>query len=176
MKSRTLRTTVAAAVVTGLLGTTGCFGSFALTRQLYKFNRDIESRWAEEIVFLALAIFPAYSGAMFLDAVIFNAWDFWGNPNPIRSAGDARFEERSFDVGDERIVIAPLAGRSDGAVEVRRYRGDELVEASFVRVDRQGVGVKTNLEGHELARASLQPDGSVLVEAAATGERVRVAP
>src|SRR5262249_8925874 len=55
---RTALLTLTAATV---LGTSGCFGSFNLTRKLYGFNKDVsKDKFVRELVFLGLNIVPIY--------------------------------------------------------------------------------------------------------------------
>jgi hypothetical protein len=61
----------------------GCFGPFNLTKRLYDWNGDFHGEWAQEGMFLVLAILPAYALCMLGDAIIFNSIEFWGGNNPI---------------------------------------------------------------------------------------------
>ena len=65
------------------LSTSGCFGTFELTRKVYRFNQDVSpNKWVRELVFLVLAIVPVYGLAMFIDAIAVNLIEFWTGRNP----------------------------------------------------------------------------------------------
>ncbi len=68
-----------------LVATTGCTGSFNLTRNLWNWHRDFDSKWTDETLFLVLTIIPVYPVAMLGDAFIFNLIEFWDGSNPVRS-------------------------------------------------------------------------------------------
>ncbi len=75
----------------GLATTTGCFGSFQLTRKLYTFNKNVsQDKWVQELVFLGLLIVPVYSLAGLADAVFANTVEFWTGTNPVASARTLR--------------------------------------------------------------------------------------
>jgi hypothetical protein len=61
----------------------GCYGPFNLTKRVYAWNGEFEGDWAQEGMFLVLAILPVYGFAMLGDALIFNSIEFWGGDNPI---------------------------------------------------------------------------------------------
>jgi hypothetical protein len=64
--------------------TTSCYGPFQATRNLWKWNADVSTnKWAQEGMFLVLAIIPVYGLFMLGDAIIFNSIVFWGGSNPI---------------------------------------------------------------------------------------------
>jgi Domain of unknown function (DUF3332) len=133
----TVRRSVSRVLVLALLAaplaTTGCFGSFHLTRNVYKFNKDVSDqklvRW---LIFLPLTF--VYSGASVLDAVLFNSVEFWTDDNPI-NLGEARsFEGPNGEVarvtprgnGVFDVVVTERSGASHGVTLVR---GDSGVTA-----------------------------------------------
>jgi hypothetical protein len=66
------------------LATSGCFGRFQLTRNLYQFNVDVSpDKWVRWFVFLVLAIVPIYFIAAVVDLVFANSVEFWSGKNPI---------------------------------------------------------------------------------------------
>lgn len=83
--SRVSRGVVLGFATLGLVGSTGCFGSFQATRKLYNFNKGVGDKWVQEVVFLAFSILPIYSIAALGDVVIFNSVEFWTGENPMSS-------------------------------------------------------------------------------------------
>lgn len=65
---------------------TGCTGSFVLTKKVYKFHREQEDKWMDELIFLGAVILPVYGLATLGDAVIFNSIEFWTESNPLEEA------------------------------------------------------------------------------------------
>jgi len=90
MRLATLRRrAVLAVVAVGLVGSTGCLGSFQLTRKLYEFNKGISSqRFIPELIFIPLI--PVYGLALNGDGWIFNTLEFWTGTNPVASARTVR--------------------------------------------------------------------------------------
>ena len=72
-----------AVVVLMAFFTTGCTGSFNLTRKLYNWHRSQSDKWADELCFLLVALTPVYGLATFADAIIFNSIEFWTGKNPV---------------------------------------------------------------------------------------------
>jgi hypothetical protein len=67
-----------------LVGTSGCFGSFNMTRKLYGFNKTVsKDKFVQELVFLGLNVVPIYGIAGFIDVVVGNTVEFWTGTNPI---------------------------------------------------------------------------------------------
>ena len=63
--------------------TTGCTGSFNLTRKVYNFHRSQADKWSDELCFLLVALIPVYSLATLADAIVFNSIEFWTGKNPV---------------------------------------------------------------------------------------------
>ena len=62
----------------------GCFGEFAATRSLYKWNTEVsDSKWLRWLVFLVLIILPVYGLFMLADAIVINTIEFFSGDNPI---------------------------------------------------------------------------------------------
>jgi hypothetical protein len=61
-----------------LLCSTGCLGSFGLTRKVYRFNDRVhDDKWVQEGVFVGLNLVPVYVVACLFDSVFFNSVEFW---------------------------------------------------------------------------------------------------
>ena len=100
LASRTVRVGVATAVIAGYLplSTSGCFGTFSLTRKVYDYNEHVSSdKWTRWGVFLLLNIFPVYAFSTVFDSLFANSVEFWTGENPVTS-------DASPAVGTERIA------------------------------------------------------------------------
>ncbi len=85
------RTAVLAVAAAGLVVTSGCFGSFQLTRKVYNWNKTVSpDKWVQELVFIGLSIVPVYSVAGFADVIFANAVEFWTGTNPVASSQTQR--------------------------------------------------------------------------------------
>jgi hypothetical protein len=61
---------------------TGCMGSWILTKKVYEFNNEVTgNKYANNIIFWLLS--PVYGIAINIDAVILNLVEFWTGSNPI---------------------------------------------------------------------------------------------
>ena len=72
----------------GLLSTTilftSCIGSFSAFNGLRDWNESVtDSKFGNELIFIALWVFPVYGLATLADLVVFNAIEFWDGTNPI---------------------------------------------------------------------------------------------
>ncbi len=169
MRKIRLITLVAFLLITSVVSNS-CYGPFNLTSKLYSWNGDIGSKWSNSAVFFAFWVIPVYETTVFLDAVLFNAIEFWGGNNPISmSEGDKEIQiVRS---GDKEYLITatknmfqieqvkgPQAGEIAEIIFVPgenscylNYQGDNTKLVEYIPVD-DGMD-KVNL---------FMPDGSIL--------------
>ena len=62
---------------------TGCLGSFNLTKKVYNWNKSVGDKFVNELVFIAFLIVPVYSISLFIDGIILNSLEFWTGNNPV---------------------------------------------------------------------------------------------
>lgn len=62
---------------------TSCIGSFSLTNKLLSWNRTIDNKVVNEIVFLAFWILPVYEVSALADILVINSIEFWSGTNPM---------------------------------------------------------------------------------------------
>lgn len=93
--------------------TTGCFGSFQMTRDVYSWNQKVgDNKWSKELVFLLIGpIVPVYGVAVFLDAVFVNSIEFWTGKNPMTSSINVTEK-------DGRKVVQRLQSDAKGRSEI----------------------------------------------------------
>lgn len=153
-----MKRTIAALVLMGFLpvATTGCFGGFQLTRKVYSFNREVSpDKWVRELVFLAMAIFPVYGAATFLDAVVFNSIEFWTGSNPVLAKNGA---SRKITTADGTAI---LTRTSENSLDVR-VRGLDGQEGHFV-MQREGDGFSARTPEGELIARVAEIDGEPML-------------
>jgi hypothetical protein len=63
-------------VALAALPAAGCYGSFGLTKSLYRWNGSVSNKIVRELVFLVFVIIPVYGIALFIDAVLLNLIEF----------------------------------------------------------------------------------------------------
>ena len=92
MRKAPVRRAVLAALAMSTVATSGCFGSFPLTRKMYNWNKGVSSdKWVRELVFVATALLvPVYSVAGLIDVVILNSQEFWTGKSSVASGPDTK--------------------------------------------------------------------------------------
>lgn len=76
--------TVAAVLLcAGSLMFSSCIGSFALTNKLLSWNKQVGSKFVNELVFVAFWILPVYEVSGLADILVINSIEFWSGSNPV---------------------------------------------------------------------------------------------
>ena len=60
-----------------------CIGSFALTNKVLSWNKQIGSKFVNELVFVAFWILPVYEISAIADVLVINTIEFWLGSNPV---------------------------------------------------------------------------------------------
>jgi hypothetical protein len=142
--------------------TTACFGTFALTRKVYDFNRSVSSdKWVRSLMFLVLVIVPVYEIAALIDALFNNAIEFWGGSSPMNlSAGTTRTA-----LGPDGEVMT-MTLRTDGAIDVSILHPDGRLQNMVL--SRSGDVVEArDAEGELVARVGDRAGEPVLLAGSA---------
>ncbi|MBH0208137.1 MAG: DUF3332 family protein [Nitrospira sp.] len=108
--SNVVQRLVTVAVLVGFVTvSTACYGPFALTKNVYRWNsnikgsREVNDKWTKELAFFGLIIVPAYPFSLLLDMFIFNSMHFWTGESPIKESGLERYGTRVATVGETTI-------------------------------------------------------------------------
>jgi len=96
---------IVASMVILALFTTGCTGSFNLTRKVYNWHRSQTDKWSDELCFLLVALTPVYGVATLADAIIFNSIEFWTGKNPIEMSSIPA-QSRMADNGKNKMFMS----------------------------------------------------------------------
>ncbi len=144
--SRAVATVLLAAMIPF---STACFGSFNLTRQLYKFNREVSNdKWIRWIVFLGMAVFPVYAAGFVVDGLFGNSVEFWGGRSPFAMAPGTTREIAGTDGSVLRVTTLE-------AGVVRLELRDAAGTTHRLHVTQEGDGlVATDADGRILGRVS----------------------
>lgn len=76
---------VAAIALAGTLLFSSCIGSFNLSKKVLAWNQTIDSKFVNELVFIALWIVPVYEVCMLADVLVINSIEFWSGENPVQA-------------------------------------------------------------------------------------------
>lgn len=66
-----------------------CIGSFGLTNRVITWNKQVGSKFVNELVFFAFWILPVYEVTSVADILILNSIEFWSGNNPVDDQADA---------------------------------------------------------------------------------------
>ena len=73
---------VVALLVCGAFLFSSCIGSFALHGKLLNWNRNISTKFVNELVFLACNVIPVYGICYLADALVINSCLLYTSPSP----------------------------------------------------------------------------------------------
>lgn len=122
-----------AMVLCGSMLCTSCIGSFALTNKLLSWNKQVGSKFVNELVFFAFWILPVYEVSALADVLVLNSIEFWSGSNPVaqgRSVIDGKDGRYLVDCDGKGYTIT---SENDGSVV--RLDFDEADQAWSVTAD-----------------------------------------
>ena len=102
MKKKSLTLLVAATLASSVLFSS-CIGSFGLSNKLLDWNRNIDSKFVNELVFVAFWIVPVYEISALADILVLNSIEFWSGSNPVADAGTVK----TIETKDGTYAIEP---------------------------------------------------------------------
>ncbi|MCM1110623.1 MAG: DUF3332 domain-containing protein [Clostridium sp.] len=97
-----------------------CIGSFSLTNRLLDWNRQVDSKFVNEVVFFAFWILPVYEVSALADLLVLNSIEFWSGNKPVAQG-------RSVVEGNDGLYIVDCDGRG--------YTITSETDGSVVRLD-----------------------------------------
>ncbi len=154
---------LAAGAVAVALMTSGCFGSFNLTRKVYDFNKECsDDKWVRELAFLLMSWVQVYSIAGAADAIVFNSIEFWTGTNPLTMESAAAPSTRRIVRNNTEMIMSRRSTAAGPELVIEQLQGGEL--ASTVRIQpRDGKLVASDEAGQTVFSAETLADGSVKV-------------
>lgn len=63
-----------------------CIGSFALTNKVLDWNKQVGTKFVNELVFFAFWVLPVYEVTALSDLLIINSIEFWSGTNPVSAS------------------------------------------------------------------------------------------
>lgn len=89
MKKRSFNLLLAAALASSVMFSS-CIGSFGLTNKLLDWNRGVDTKFVNELIFVAFHILPVYPVAVMADILVINSIEFWSGSNPVADVGSVK--------------------------------------------------------------------------------------
>lgn len=131
---------------------TGCYGTFPMTKIIYKLNNDVsENKVVKTVVFWVFVIFPVYDIGMLADAFVFNLIEFW--------TGDQILTSTATDGNGNTFALAPATNGRD-AVLTMSHNGQVLAVRQFVKVSDAVMEVR-DTDGHIYGKVIRTADGGL---------------
>lgn len=127
MKKKGLTLLVATTLVSSILFSS-CIGSFGLTNKLLDWNRNIDSKFVNELVFIAFWIVPVYEISALADVLVLNSIEFWSGSNPVADAGSVKTIE-----GKEGVYTVET--KTDG-YHIQKAGEDKAIDLVFDETDK----------------------------------------
>ena len=114
---------------------TSCYGTFRLTSKIHDWNGEVsDSKFVNELVFVAMCVIPVYEVCALGDALIFNSIEFWaGNDsNPIAMQnGDV--EEFEIMQKGQKFIIS----RSNDNMTIVNKESKEVADFKYFTEDNR---------------------------------------
>ena len=160
-----VRTALVVTLVSLFSVTTACYGSFNLTRSLYKWNgqmrgtKEFPDKWMRELLFLPMM--PIYFLAAFGDALIVNSVEFWSGRNPIRMSREGEDGRLLIVQAGETTVRMRLAENSNSA-SVSYAKAGRVVRSGKI-VEANGSYDFVDESGRTLYSAELNDAGGIVI-------------
>ena len=112
--------------------TTGCFGSFQLTRNFYQWHDStFDNKFVKSLLFWIPFSF-VYGITAFADVVVFNLIEFWSGSNPLSmNEGESETEFKTYAGIDYRIDA------TKNQFKVTQLSGDDCGQVTYVRFDAE---------------------------------------
>ncbi len=77
-----------------------CIGSFALTNRVINWNKQVGSKFVNELVFFAFWVLPVYEVTSLADLLVVNSIEFWSGNNPVSAS------TKAIDTESGRYLVA----------------------------------------------------------------------
>ena len=126
MKRKSFNLLLAAALASSVMFSS-CIGSFGLTNKLLDWNRGVDSKFVNELVFIAFNIVPVYPIAVLADVLVINSIEFWTGDNPVADVGSVK----TIETNDGTYAIATKA---DG-YSIQKQGEETTVELVYNKED-----------------------------------------
>lgn len=127
MKKKSL-TLLLASTVAGSVLFSSCIGSFGLTNKLLSWNNSIDSKFVNELVFIAFWIVPVYEISAIADVLVLNSIEFWSGSNPVAEAGSVK-------TIDTQNGVYTVETKTDG-YHIQKEGEEKAIDLVFDQTDK----------------------------------------
>ena len=144
-----MKKAIIALLFAGVLVLSGCYGSYGLTKKLYRWNGTLGNKWLNSCVHFLLWVFPVYEVCIgLIDGLVLNTVEFWTGSNPLAS-GDSYYEK---DAQGNSIAAVK---NEDGtmSVEVTTAKGEK---ANLILQRDENVVRALDAEGNTIAQYEIE--------------------
>lgn len=124
-----MKKSLAALALAASVALTGCFGSFALTKKAYDFNKGLGDKWIQWVVFLVIGG-PVAGITFTVDALVLNSIEFWTGSNPV-ATGDTYHET---DAQGNQVVAVKMP---DGSLFMQLKTADGQQKEIILQQDAE---------------------------------------
>ena len=73
-------------LLVSILPLQSCIGSFSLTNKVLSWNKQVGSKFLNELVFFAFWVLPVYEVTAVADLLVINSIEFWSGTNPMEAS------------------------------------------------------------------------------------------
>lgn len=129
-----------------------CIGSFGLTGKLLEWNKGLDTKFVNELVFIAFCIVPIYEVAVLADALVLNSIEFWSGNNPVADTGKVEKVET-------KDGVYTVETKADG-YEIQK-EGEENAVSMIYNKDDNSWNVEADGESRKLLE--FKGDGKVVM-------------
>lgn len=157
MKKRSL-TMLAAITIASSIMFSSCIGSFSLSNKLLDWNRNIDSKFVNELVFIAFWIVPVYEISMLADVLVINSIEFWTGDNPVADVGTVKNIETENGMYAVETTANGYHIQKDGVEEAIDFVFDGTDKSWSVEADGESTKLLRFEENDEVVM--YLPDGS----------------
>lgn len=137
---------------------TSCIGKFKLTGKLLNWNRHIDDKFVNELVFLGLAIVQVYTIAVLVDGLILNSIEFWSGSNPV-SMNEGEKETKVIEQDGVKYLVTATQNRFDFI----QLEGKNKGEAGALVYNPETQTWRYEGDNQSIDLVKLNPDGTALV-------------
>lgn len=139
-----------------LAGAAGCYGQFALTKKVHKWNGEVTSnKFVHTLLFWGMVIIPVYQVVTFVDGVFFNVVEFWTGKNLLENPG--ALDVKTSAMADGSMVFATAEHRyriyPEGSDSVRIFV-DGRFAGRATRTEDGAVAIENTLAGQSMVIAA----------------------
>lgn len=143
MKRKIITVSLALSLLVGsTFMTTSCIGSFKLTNKVLTWNRNIDNKFINELVFVSFWILPVYEVSALSDMLVVNSVEFWSGKSPIAKGKsviegeNGRYlcecDEKGYTITGPDGVVTRLDFNADTREWSTMYNGERIVFLTFV--------------------------------------------